>query len=54
MYNSMGMRTVYIRKENEEVFDSLENKSKTINSILDQIKKKRLNEPTYVEPEPYA
>lgn len=50
----MSMRTVYIRKANEEVFDSLPNKSETFNAVLEQIKKKKNPEPTYTPPEASA
>jgi len=54
IYDSMGMRTVYIRKDNEEFFDQLQNKAQTINAILEQLKKKKSGEVTYTEPENYA
>lgn len=51
----MSMRTVYIRKENEEVFDSLPNKAEVVNWALAQIRKKRENqEPKYTPPEQIA
>lgn len=43
------MRTVYIRKENEEFFDKLENKSETINAILKKLQERKQPEPKYEE-----
>lgn len=48
------MRTVYIRKENEEFFDNLANKAATINSILVKLKEKQSPEPKYTDIEPTA
>lgn len=47
----MSMRTIYIRKEHEDVFDSIPKKAEFFAKVLEQLKQRRLQEPKYTPPE---